>query len=190
MNLSKMCWFCHYFSIDSSVKNLPFWWFFLLILHTQKLFFFLLILRFCHLLYVCQLSLCTHEFWSFRPPALLLFQARVQSCLVSEHASCIHSDFFQGLTSSTHQHCLQGGHLWLELYGNFGVFIIQRSFSLCCASKGGGGGMQSWHSVTNRESFKIQQSTSPSIICSSPGRHRQDHSGVELGLCVYLSVCV
>lgn len=139
-------------------------------------FFFLLMLQLYHLLQGCQLSVCTQGFWSFRPPALFLCTSNLPPRSPSPVLCCVWTRILYSprplpwLSSSTHQHCLPDGHLWPELCGNFGVFIIQRPCSLCCFSEGGAKvcvwlrEMQSWHSVTDRESFKIPKSTSPPLF--------------------------
>lgn len=165
-------------------------------------------LQLYHPLQECQLSVCIQRFWSSRPLAPSL--CRPDSLLPRSPCSvlcCVWTGILYSsrvlpwLGSSTHQHCLPDGHLWPELCRNFGVFIIQRPCSLCCFSKGeqrcvfGGERCRGWHCHWQGE---LQNPTVdfPPIICSSPGRHRQDHTGAELCVCVcvfvgaHLSVCV
>ena len=143
-------------------------------------FLFLLMLHLYHLLAgMSVVSVCVYRgFWSFRPLALLLLQGptRFPRSPCSAPVLCLNRYlvFIQGpstaLSSSTHQHCLPDGHLWPVLCRNFGVFIIQRPCSLCCFSKGGqqrcvfGRERCRADTVTDRQSFKIPQSTSPPLF--------------------------
>lgn len=117
---------------------------------------------------------------SKKPPILFLYC--VWTCILYS------SGLLPWLSFSTHQHRLLDGHLWPESCGNLGVFIIQRPCSLCCFSKGGAkvcvwgegdAGLTQCH-------WQLQNTTVdfPPIICSSPGRHRRDHTGIVL--CVFL----
>lgn len=130
--------------------------------HTKT--FFLLILRFCHLLYVCQLALCTHGFWCFRPPALLLSKPEFSHvwCL-STHLVFIQTSTRGSLPPHINIVCWMGICGW-SCVETLEYLLFKGLVPYAVLVKVVVGGMQSWHSVTNRESFKIQQSTSPPLF--------------------------
>lgn len=149
---------------------------------------------------------CTQGFWSFRATSSLALQA--QSCVLRLNLYLVFIPApSMALLLYTSTLFADGGISWPELCGNLGVFIIQRPCSLCCFSKGGVGGEQRCMCVFGRGEMQgltqchwqgeLQNPTVdfPPIICSSPGRHRQDHTGVELRVCVcvwhlYRGACV
>lgn len=129
------------------------------------------------------ISGCTQAFWSSRPPVLLHCRYSLPPLELSP-VLCLNTHLgFTRTPSRARSVCTstlfagQASVAW-SCGGNFGVFIIQRPCSLCCFSKEKG--MQSWHSVTDREGFK------PPVICSSPGKAgKWDHTALCVCECTF-----
>lgn len=166
-------------------------------------------LQLYRLLQGCQLSVCTQGFWSFRPLALMLCRPDslprsppFSSCVVSWTCILYSSGLLPWL-SFLYTSTLFAGRASLAgvVVETWEYLLFKGLVPYAVLVPGGSKGvcfwrwweMPGWHSVTDRESFKIPQSTSPPLfvpVQEGTGKITQEQCCVCALECAWVCVCV